>query len=388
MKPAGPHLLFNRLEELKMLATDTLFRPFALKSLSVPNRIVMAPMTRSFAIDGIPRQAQADYYRRRAEGGVGLILSEAAMVDRPSAGNEPTVPSFYGKPALAGWRGVIDAVHAAGGRMGPQFMHAGSVKSSAIDWEPAILPESPSGLVTSDIPRGTAMSEEAVADTVAAFAKAAGHAKRLGFDTIEMHGAHGYLIDQFFWSETNRRSDRYGGATLKDRTRFAADIIGAVREEVGPDFPIILRLSQWKGQDYSARLAETPAAMADWLTPLVEAGADILHCSTRRFWEPEFADVDGEAGLNFAGWAKKLTGAATISVGSVGLSRDVVSAFSGESSDPAGLDELIRRMDKDEFDLIAVGRALITDPNWVRKVQAADHAGMMRFDTSALAELV
>ena len=178
-----------------MATTDTLFRPFAPKSLSIPNRIVMAPMSRSFAIDGIPAQPQADYYRRRAEGGVGLILGESAVVDRPSAANEPTVPSFYGTQALAGWRGIIDAVHSAGGRMGAQLMHAGSIKSSAIDWEPSSLPESPSGLVTSNIPRGTAMSEEAVADTVAAFAQAAADAKHLGFDTIEMHGAHGYLID-------------------------------------------------------------------------------------------------------------------------------------------------------------------------------------------------
>tara|TARA_R100001369_G_scaffold32901_1_gene57887 strand:- start:31242 stop:31940 length:699 start_codon:yes stop_codon:yes gene_type:complete len=232
------------------------------------------------------------------------------------------------------------------------------------------------------------MTEEAIADTVAAFAQAAVDAKRIGFDSIEIHGAHGYLIDQFFWASSNERKDRYGGTSLKERSRFALDVVSAVRSAVGPDFPIIMRLSQWKGQDYTARLAGTPEAMAEWLIPLVAAGVDILHCSQRRFWEPEFPELDGKSGLNFAGWAKKLTGAATISVGSVGLSGDVFGAFAGEGSTPVRLEELVRRMENDEFDLIAVGRALITDPNWVRKVCEGDHDNMKSFESSSLAELV
>ena len=139
----------------------------------------------------------------------------------------------------------------------------------------------------------------------------------MGFNALEIHGAHGYLIDQFFWDGTNQRGGPYGGATLKERSRFAAEVIAATRAAVGPDYPIILRVSQWKQQDYRARLAETPDLMHDWLMPLVEAGVDILHCSQRKFWTAELPEIDGENGLNFAGWAKKLTGAATISVGSV-----------------------------------------------------------------------
>lgn len=156
---------------------------------------------------------------------------------------------------------------------------------------------------------------------------------------------------------------------------------------VGPDFPVILRLSQWKQQDFTARLAETPEAMTDWLVPLVEAGADILHCSQRRFWEAEFPEIDGESGLNFAGWARKLTGAATISVGSVGLSGDFIGAFGGESSAPAALDNLIHRMEKDEFDLIAVGRALLSDPNWARKVRTGKLDELEAFQAKALGSL-
>lgn len=368
-------------------STESLFRPFRLGTLELANRIVMAPMTRGFAPEGIPGAANAAYYRKRAEGGVGLILSEGTVVDRPASRNEPGIPFFHGDAALAGWKGVIDAVHGAGGRMGPQLWHTGSTVGMS-GWEPEVQVESPSGLLAPDTPRGLTMSEEDIADTAAAFARAAADAKRLGFDVVEIHGAHGYLIDQFFWDGTNLREDRYGGATIRERSRFAGEIIAKVREAVGPDFPVILRVSQWKQQNYLARLAETPDLMADWLQPLVEAGANVLHCSQRRFWEPEFAELDGDKGLNFAGWAKKLTGAATISVGSVGLSGEFLAAFGGESSHNTKLDGLIERMERDEFDLIAVGRALITDADWVAKVRDGEAATLRGFDAAALRELV
>lgn len=371
-----------------MSTTDSsvLFQPFTIKTLALRNRIVMAPMTRMFALGGVPTEANAAYYRRRAEGQVGLILSEGTVIDRPASRNHPDIPFFHGEAALAGWKGVIDAVHDAGGRMGPQIWHTGSVRY--MEWEPESPVESPSGLEAPGKLRGEAISEEAIADTVAAFAKAAADAKRLGFDTIEIHGAHGYLIDQFFWSGTNTRNDRYGGATIKERSRFASEVVAAIREAVGPDFPIILRVSQWKQQDFTVQLGETPVLMTDWLLPLVEAGVDVLHCSQRRFWEPEFPEIDGEKGLNFAGWAKKLTGAATISVGSVGLDGDFMTAFAGQGAETKGLERLIERMERDEFDMIAVGRALIGDPNWLAKVKEADEASLKRFDAAALSELI
>ncbi|WP_411036962.1 NADH:flavin oxidoreductase [Shinella sp. BYT-45] len=367
--------------------TDVLFRPFRIGSLELPNRIVMSPMTRGFAPGGVPGSANADYYRRRAEGGAGLILSEGTVIDRPASRNEPGIPFFHGEAALAGWKGVIDAVHAAGGRMGPQLWHTGSTKGMS-GWEPDVPVESPSGLLAPGTPRGETMSDSAIADTIAAFAKAAAEAKRLGFDIVELHGAHGYLIDQFFWAGTNLRDDRYGGAGIGERARFAQELVAAVRAAVGPGFPISFRVSQWKQQDYGARLAETPREMAEWLQPLVDAGVDVLHCSQRRFWEPEFPEVDGANGLNFAGWAKKLTGAATISVGSVGLSGEFLAAFGGESSTSVALDRLVERMERDEFDLIAVGRALLSDPQWVAHVRDGDLEKLKGFSPAALAELV
>ncbi len=362
---------------------DVLFRPFTCKSMTIKNRIVMAPMTRGFAQDGLPGETHVDYYRRRAEGGIGLILSEGTVIDRPNARNENGIPFFHGR-ALDGWEQVIDAVHDAGGAMGPQIWHSGPLKSMTSDYEPVGEVESPSGLIKPGSPRGVAMSDEDIADSIIAWANAANASKALGFDVLEIHGAHGYLIDQFFWDGTNQRGGAYGGATLKDRSRYAAAVLAAMRAAVGPDYPIILRVSQWKQQEYGARLALSPDEMTDWLLPLVEAGADILHCSQRRFWEPEFPEIDGEGGLNFAGWAKKLTGAPTISVGSVGLSGDFFSTFAGDNSKPTSLDELTCRMDREEFDLIAVGRALITDADWAAKVQDGRMDELQGFKTAAL----
>lgn len=369
-----------------MSSIDALFRPFRVKSLQMRNRIVMAPMTRCFSPEGVPGENVAAYYRRRAEGQVGLILSEGTVIDRPASRNESCIPFFHGDAALTGWKRVIDAVHAAGGKMGPQIWHVGAVPSPRTQWVPAVAVESPSGLVAPETPRGEAMSDEAIADTIAAYARAAANAKQLGFDTVEIHGAHGYLIDQFLWSGTNRRTDRFGGTTLKERARFAIEVVRGVRKAVGADFPVFLRLSQWKQQNHAARLADTPEAMAEWLVPLVEAGADVLHCSQRRFWEAEFPHIDGPTGLNFAGWAKKLTGAVTISVGSVGLTGEFLAAFRGESSKPASLDELVRRLEREEFDLIAVGRAILSDAQWVAKVRAGE--SLRDFTPDALAQLL
>jgi len=369
-----------------MTDTAVLFEPFQSAKLSLPNRIVMAPMTRNMAPDGVPGRPNADYYARRAEGGVGLILSEGTVVRRPSSRNLPHIPFFHSEEPLGGWRSVIGAVHAAGGKMGPQVWHTGGTTADPTFERDAL--DTPSGLNAPDQPVGEPMSEEAIADTIQAFALAAKDAQALGFDTVEIHGAHGYLIDQFFWAGTNQRDDKWGGTTIAERSRFAAEVVAAMREAVGPDYPLILRVSQWKQQDYAARLAHTPAEMEHWLGPLVAAGVDILHCSQRRFWEPEFPEIDGEEGLNFAGWAKKLTGAPTISVGSVGLSGDFFGAFRGQTSERSSLDGLVARMERGEFDLIAVGRALLSDPQWVDKVRDGRDDELRDFDPATMRELV
>jgi 2,4-dienoyl-CoA reductase-like NADH-dependent reductase (Old Yellow Enzyme family) len=226
------------------------------------------------------------------------------------------------------------------------------------------------------------MSEAEIETAIEEFVAAAIETKALGFACVEFHGAHSYLIDSFFWNQTNARTDRWGG-DWTGRTRFACEIIRRSRKALGPDFPILIRLSQWKQQDFAAKSAASPAEMEKWLAPLVDAGVDIFHCSQRRFWEPEFPGSP----LNFAGWAKKLTGKPSISVGSVGLSGEFTSTYAGEVSQPASLDGLVERMERGEFDLIAVGRALLKDPEWVAKVRAGRMADLEDFTKDALSVL-
>jgi 2,4-dienoyl-CoA reductase-like NADH-dependent reductase (Old Yellow Enzyme family) len=365
------------------MTTQKLFQSFRLKSLELKNRIVMAPMTRSFSPGGVPGPNVADYYARRVKGEVGLIVTEGTIVNRPAASNDPDIPHFYGEKPLAGWKGVVDKVHAIGGVIAPQLWHMGVVAPKEDGPLPPAPFEGPSGFVAPGKIGGAAMSANDIAETIQAFASAAAAAKSLGFDAVEIHGAHGYLVDQFFWHPTNQRTDIYGGATLAARTRFATDIICAVRLAVGPNFPICLRISQWKLQDYTAKLATTPQEMESWLSPLVQAGVDIFHCSQRRFWEYEFEGSD----LNFAGWAKKLTGKPTITVGSVGLSGDFIDAFKGETSTPTTLVELLRRLDRGDFDLVAVGRAELADAEWARKIHEGRSSDLIGFSKEALATL-
>ena len=170
------------------------------------------------------------------------------------------------------------------------------------------------------------------------------------------------------------------------RGRFAIEIIEACRAEVGPDFPIILRWSQWKQQDFTARLAPTPQLLEAFLQPLIDAGVDVFHCSQRRFWEPEFEDSD----LNLAGWVKKITGMPTITVGSVSLDQDFIlqpTEGEGAVSEPASIDRLLEMMDRGEFDLVAVGRALIANPDWPKVVRSGDTSGLRAFSKDQLATL-
>jgi len=355
---------------------QALFTPFSFKGLTLPNRIVMAPMTRSFSPGGIPGEDVAAYYRRRAEGGVGLIITEGTYPPHPAAGFDPKVPHLYGDAALNGWRRVVDQVHAAGGRIFSQIWHVGLQVSGGSQPLEGQHPMGPSGEY--------AMTQGDIDAAVHAYAQAARSAQEVGFDGVELHGAHGYLIDQFFWEKTNQRTDGYGGDFIA-RTRFAADAIREVRQRVGPEFPVALRISQWKIGDYEAKLAKTPAELEQFLRPLVEAGVDLFHCSQRRLGDPEFQGSD----LNLAGWTKKMTGKPTITVGSVTLDADFTKSFgSPESTAVTGIDNLLDRLEHGEFDLVAVGRALIANPDWSSKVKAGTLSDLHPFDRSLLTSLV
>ncbi|WP_280469137.1 NADH:flavin oxidoreductase [Nocardia cyriacigeorgica] len=362
---------------------EVLSRPVRLNGLTVPNRIAMAPMTRMFSPDGIPGDDVRSYYARRAAAGVGLIVTEGTYVAHESAGNSDRVPRFYGEEQLAGWAKVAEGVHAAGGTIVPQLWHIGMVRGQGDQPYPDAPAVGPSGIrVDGTEGAGKAMTQADLDDVIGAFADAAAAAERIGFDGVELHGAHGYLIDQFLWERTNRRTDGYGGDAVA-RTKFAAEIVAAVRAAVSPEFPVILRYSQWKQDAYDARLAETPQALEAILAPLVAAGVDAFHASTRRYWLPEFDGSD----LNLAGWTKKLTGKPAITVGSVGLDGDFLHAFRGRGAELGSLDNLLDRMERDEFDLVAVGRALLQDPEWASKVLEGRLDELKPYDPAALKTL-
>jgi 2,4-dienoyl-CoA reductase-like NADH-dependent reductase (Old Yellow Enzyme family) len=348
-----------------------LFTEFTLGGLSLPNRVVMAPMTRKFSPRGVPGDDVTRYYRRRAEGKVGLIITEGIYIN-PHAGAEVAVPNLYDPLAQDGWRRVVEAVQGAGGRIFAQLWHIGLVKMSGPTINPNVTLEGPSGIDAGGTIVGKALGEAQVAAVIEDYAACAAAAKAAGFDGIELHGAHGYLIDQFMWSRTNKRNDAYGGNPV-ERTRFAVEVVRACRRAVGPHFPISFRFSQWKIADYSAKLAESPQELGMLLAPIADAGVTVFHCSTRRYWEPEFAGDD----RNLAGWTRQLTGLPTITVGSVTLTTDVTN--SKEAARPADLKRLEAMLARGDFDLVAVGRALIANPDWVDLMQQGRWADLASF---------
>jgi 2,4-dienoyl-CoA reductase-like NADH-dependent reductase (Old Yellow Enzyme family) len=351
-------------------AGHTLLQSVPFGNQRLASRLVMAPMTRMFSPDGIPGENVAHYYRKRAENGIGLIITEGTAINHPAAVMSPDIPRFYGEDALNGWKNVVNEVHEAGGKIIPQLWHVGAARRAGSEPNSDAPPVSPSGFTL----RGQknekikALTRDEVAEMIDTYAEAAANAKCIGFDGIELHGAHGYLIDQFFWEVTNKRDDEYGG-DLGERTKFAADVVRACRKAVGPDFPIVFRYSQWKGTDYQAKLAQNSKELEQFLTPLVEAGVDIFHCSTRRIWEPEFKEEDPS--LNLAGWTKRLTKKPTIAVGSVGINRAYLSNQDhAQVTIEDNLSLIDEKITAGEYDYVAVGRAVLADPEWAVKLKS------------------
>ena len=270
---------------------------------------------------------------------------------------------------LDAWAVCVDAVKSVGGKMLMQLWHEGAIRPEGGEGPHARYPTlSPSGLAHAGKRNGRAATPAELDDIKAAFVRSALMAKQIGLDGVEVHAAHGYLLDQFLWEETNQRDDGYGGPDPRDRARFPAEIVAAIRRAVGPDFVITIRFSQWKEVNYEARIAPTPADLAVMLSALEAAGVDAFHASARRFWTPEWADSD----FGIAGHTKSLSRLPVIAVGSVGLDVDVMENFFGkeaQATGEAGLSELAHRFNRGDFDLISVGRGQIGDPDWVNKVR-------------------
>jgi 2,4-dienoyl-CoA reductase-like NADH-dependent reductase (Old Yellow Enzyme family) len=357
-----------------------LFSPLTIAGLKLKNRWVMAPMTRQFSPGGVPGANVADYYGRRAAS-LGLLITEGTYVDE-SSGPSDRVPRFFGAESLAGWRKVAEAVHAADGAIFPQLWHLGAGRKPGSGPYPDAPVISPSGIDATGNPVAEPATAAQLEATAASFAAAAVAAKDAGFDGVELHGAHGYLLDQFHWQATNRRTDAYGG-DIKGRVRFSAEVVAAVRAATGPDFPIAFRFSQWKGSDYNAKIAADPEELASFLSSLVVAGVSIFHASTRRYWLPAFDGSD----RTLAGWTRHLSGLPVIAVGSVGVP-SAFRAVADEGKQPTlSLAPLVDLLERGEFDLVAAARAVLADPQWAAKVAAGDLPQIRPYDKSADAEL-
>jgi 2,4-dienoyl-CoA reductase-like NADH-dependent reductase (Old Yellow Enzyme family) len=353
------------------------------RHVTLRNRVVMAPMTRECARDGVPTAEMAAYYARRAAGGAALIITEGTAPDA-SGSFGSGVPNFFGSAALAGWQAIGDAVHGHGAAILAQLWHVGGFTPSMVGMRDSVAAStrlSPSGLAAPGRPLGRSMSEEDIERTIAAFANAAAAARHMGFDGIEIHGAHGYLPDQFLWAGTNCRTDRYGGG-LASRTRFATELVRACRHALGAEGVLSFRLSQWKQLDYAARIADTPDELGIIVEALTDAGVDLFHCSSRRYWEPAFADSE----LSLAGWVKRLSGKPSVAVGSVTLGNDFKSARGKQESAiaPQQVEDLEQRLERGEFDLIAIGRALLANANWVELVRSGRLQDLKAFSKAHL----
>jgi 2,4-dienoyl-CoA reductase-like NADH-dependent reductase (Old Yellow Enzyme family) len=354
-----------------------LLAPAEVAGLHLRNRLVMAPMTRQFSPGGVPGEDVAAYYRRRASS-LGLLITEGTYVDHPSAGSSDRVPRFFGPQALAGWRRVAAGVHAEGGLIFPQLWHLGAQRKPGSPPFPAAPVISPSGVNAAGEAIGEPASEQDLAEIAASFGRSAADARAAGFDGVELHGAHGYLLDQFHWAVSNRRTDRYGG-DMAGRVRFSAEVAAAVRAAVGPDYPVAFRFSQWKGGHYDAQIAQSADELAAFLTPLVDAGVSMFHVSTRRYWRPAFEGSD----RTLAGWTRQLSGVPVIAIGSVGVATQFQAGPDEDAEPSLTLAPLVELFRRGEFDLVALGRAVLADPEWARTLTDARLAEIRPYDKSA-----
>lgn len=343
-----------------MTDTSILFQPTSIGSLQLRNRMAVAPMTRVSATeDGCATDQMAAYYRRFAEGGFALVITEATYVDKQYAQGYHFQPGLTDDAQTAAWAKVADAIHAGGAKACMQFVHAGALNQgrNAAHAEGAIAPSAVKPLGTKltfyrgegeyDAPRE--ITREEIAAVKQAFVDACVRAVAAGFDAIEIHGANGYLLDQFWTAYTNQRTDEYGG-DARNRIRLDEEIIREAIAATGGAVPIGLRLSQSKVNDFEYQWAGGEQDAADIFPVLDAAGMAFIHIT-------EFdatAEVFG-SGHTLAGLAKKYSNAPVILNGGLG--------------DPEKAASVVA---KGDADIIAQGKAALANQDWPNKVQAGE----------------
>ena len=385
-----------------MPGLGALFEPLQLGGVELRNRIVMAPMTRSFCgPQGLPDAAVARYYAARAAAGTGLLITEGTVVDMEAARGYRGVPGLCDDAQETAWRVVTDAVHAAGGRIMVQLWHCGRLAHPRATGD--VQPLAPSALTASGpyidaADPGTfdghlayveprAMSRADIEAVVAGFARAATRARRAGFDGVLLHGASGYLIHEFFSPDSNHRQDDYNGDAAA-RARFACEVVGAVRGELGDEVPLLMGLSQFAVNDFAAVTWRTPQELAATVQCLKAAGVDGFHVAAHRIGTPAFtADVDPPQ-RSLAWHVRQLGGLPVSAAGGVTYSTSIGESLMGADSQVTDPAEAAAALQAQAADLIAVGRAMLANPDWTARVRAGRWRELAPFRREMLASLV
>ena len=330
----------------------------------------MAPMTRKRSENGILSNNIFEYYKRRADGGVGMIFSEGTFIDHPAAGiynndSYKNIPHFYGKEALKSWSKLVKIIHKSGTLIIPQLWHVGEIRNNILNGNIGIGPRNIFYKNQKVVRKMQIADFKAV---IKSFVRAAYNAQELGFDGVALHGAHGYLFDQFFWEKTNNRKDKYGESII-NKTRFAAEVINEIKNKVAKNFPLVFRFSQWKMNDYNAKIVKNYHELTNFLNILTESGVDYFDVSTRRFWEPAF----GDNSKSLVALTKSISKKPVFAVGSVGLDQPHQSKF---FRDKANIDakvtdikKVLKQLNNNDFDFVSVGRAILADPEWPNKIK-------------------
>ncbi len=337
-----------------MTAFPKLFEPARIGSLELKNRLIMAPIEKNYADPtGGMTQRYLDYLVERAKGGVGLILLESMYVD-PLGRNHIAQLGLYDDRLIAGYRAAIDAMHTYGCKAGAELEFGGRETSS---WVTGRRPVAPSPvpcnvLAGGEVPRELTGPE--IGGLVRKFAEAARRAVEAGFDLIEIHGAHGYLIEQFLSPYSNRRTDEYGG-TPEKRARFPLEVVRAVREVVGPNYPVIYRISAAEFVEGGLTTEDTAA----FARSLENEGIDLIDVSAGIYesimWIAQPSSYQPGCLVDLAQPIRR----------SVRIPVSVV----GRINDPALAEEILQQ---GKADFILMGRPLHADPELPNKAMAGD----------------
>ncbi|TXN40183.1 NADH:flavin oxidoreductase [Methylobacterium sp. WL30] len=350
--------------------TGALFEPLTIGGIEIRNRLAVAPMTRISATEtGRATRRMGDYYGAFAEGGFGLVITEGVYTDRLWSQGYLRKPGLSDDAQRDAWRPIVERVHAGGARFIAQLMHAGALSQGNRFRVGTRGPSSvrPVGRQmefyrgTGEYPLPSEMSEAEIGGAVAGFASAAVRAREVGFDGVEIHGANGYLLDQFLTEGVNRRTDAYGGSTA-NRLRHTLDVAEAVRSAVGRDFIVGLRSSQGKVNDFTCRWRGQEEAVKIY-TLLGRQHLDYLHTTEHEAWRPAF-----DGGPSLAALARRHGGLPVLANGSL--------------HDPARAVELLS---EHRADVITLGRGALTHADWPRRVAEGDK--LAEFDRRILSPL-